>query len=368
MLLAPFVLLVAGTRPEAIKLAPVAIALRRLDIATRICLSGQHPELAPDALGAFGLVADHRLRIMHAGQTLEALHARGEAAVGALLDEARPALVIVQGDTTTALAAASAAAARGIAVAHVEAGLRSHDIASPFPEEANRIAIAALATLHFAPTEAARANLIAEGVAPAAIEVTGNTVVDALRLVTPPDALPGDGQKRIVATLHRRENRGTTGAVFTALASLAARADTDVLLTRHPSFGADTYRRLDATRVRLTQPMAYREFVAALAGARLVVTDSGGIQEETAILGVPTLVVRANTERPEALAAGTARLVGAATGAIVAAATRLLDDDDAHRAMARPTHVFGDGHAGERIAQRIASEFFWSVQLPAGSD
>jgi UDP-N-acetylglucosamine 2-epimerase (non-hydrolysing) len=351
-------LVVAGTRPEAIKLAPVVLALRTCGLSPTICLTGQHPELAAMALAGFGIAADHRLSIMRQGQSLDDLRARGEAAVDALLARLRPDCVIVQGDTTSALAAASAAARRGIAVAHVEAGLRSHDLAAPFPEEANRVAIARLAMLHFAPTARARANLIGEGVDPHAVEVTGNTIVDALRLVLamPAASVPAASDRRLlVATLHRRENRAAFPDIVAALAALADRGDVDVVLPRHPSVDVALYRPLEGrANVCLPPPMAYPPFIGLLARARLVVTDSGGIQEEASVLGVPTLIARGNTERPEAVETGSACIVGTSTRAVAEAAAELLDDDGRHQAMARATSAFGDGDAAVRIARRIA--------------
>lgn len=351
-------LVVAGTRPEAIKLAPVVLALRARGLSPAICLTGQHPELAAMAFADFGIDADHRLSIMRRGQSLDELRARGESAVGALIAKLQPACTVVQGDTTSALAAATAASRLDVAVAHIEAGLRSHDLAAPYPEEANRVAIARLATLHFAPTALARANLIGEGVDPDAVDVTGNTIVDALRLVLamPAVGVPAtSGQRLLVATLHRRENRAAFPDVVTALTALADRGDLDVVLPRHPSVDATLYRPLEGrANVRLPPPMAYAPFVGLLARARLVVTDSGGIQEEASVLGVPTLIVRGNTERPEVVETGSARIVGTATRAIVDAATELLDDDIRHRAMARASSAFGDGDAAVRIAGRLA--------------
>lgn len=353
------VMVIIGTRPEAIKLAPLVLALRALELPTRVCLTGQHPEMAAEALDPFGIAADANLALMRPGQSLSELTERAVSALALLLARERPAWVIVQGDTTSALAGAIAARQAGIPVAHVEAGLRSFDLSQPYPEEINRTLIARLATLHFAPTPGARVNLRAEGVPDAAIAVTGNTVVDALHrtLRDLPPAAPAD-RRLILATLHRRENREAAfPEIIGALAAIAARGDVEVLLPRHPGCPPGIYAPLEACpAARLVPPMPYPAFVAALAAAHLVVTDSGGVQEEASALGVPTLVVRALTERPEVVEAGTALVVDTARDGILAAATRLLDDDEAHRRMANASTRIGDGKAAERIARRLHDE------------
>lgn len=353
------VMVIIGTRPEAIKLAPLVLALRALELPTRVCLTGQHPEMAAEALDPFGIAADANLALMRPGQSLSELTERAVGALALLLARERPAWVVVQGDTTSALAGAIAARQAGIPVAHVEAGLRSFDLSQPYPEEINRTLIARLATLHFAPTPGARANLRAEGVPDAAIAVTGNTVVDALHwtLRDLPPAAPSD-RRLILATLHRRENREAAfPEIIGALAAIAARGDVEVLLPRHPGCPPGIYASLEACpAARLVPPMPYPAFVAALAAAHLVVTDSGGVQEEASALGVPTLVVRALTERPEVVEAGTALVVDTARDGILAAATRLLDDDEAHRRMANASTRIGDGKAAERIARRLHDE------------
>ncbi|WBX84769.1 non-hydrolyzing UDP-N-acetylglucosamine 2-epimerase [Sphingosinicella microcystinivorans] len=353
------VMVIIGTRPEAIKLAPLVLALRALELPTRVCLTGQHPEMAAEALDPFGIAADANLALMRPGQSLSELTERAVGALALLLARERPAWVVVQGDTTSALAGAIAARQAGIPVAHVEAGLRSFDLSQPYPEEINRTLIARLATLHFAPTPGARVNLRAEGVPDAAIAVTGNTVVDALHrtLRDLPPAVPAD-RRLILATLHRRENREAAfPEIIGALAAIAARGDVEVLLPRHPGCPPGIYAPLEACpAARLVPPMPYPAFVAALAAAHLVVTDSGGVQEEASALGVPTLVVRALTERPEVVEAGTALVVDTARGGILAAVTRLLDDDEAHRRMANASTRIGDGKAAERIARRLHDE------------
>ncbi|WP_374597316.1 non-hydrolyzing UDP-N-acetylglucosamine 2-epimerase [Sphingosinicella sp.] len=351
--------IVIGTRPEAIKLAPVVLALRALHLPVRVCLTGQHPEMATEALAPFGIEADVNLDLMRPGQSLAELTRRAVDALTLRLASKQPAWVIVQGDTTSALAGAIAARQLGIPVAHVEAGLRSFDLTQPYPEELNRTLIARLATLHFAPTPGAEANLRAEGVPRQAIEVTGNTVVDALhRTLRTVPAAPRSKRRLVLATLHRRENRETAfPEIIDALAEIAARGDVEVLLPRHPGCPPDMYAPLEtAPNVRLVPPMPYPAFVAALAAAHLIITDSGGIQEEASALGIPTLVVRALTERPEVLEAGTAMIVDTAKSGILAAATRLLDDDLAYRSMAKPSTRIGDGKAAERIARRLYDE------------
>ncbi|WP_293783550.1 UDP-N-acetylglucosamine 2-epimerase (non-hydrolyzing) [Sphingosinicella sp.] len=361
------VMVVIGTRPEAIKLAPVILALRAQLLSVRVCLTGQHPEMAVEALGPFGILADVNLALMRPGQSLAKLTERAVGALALLLARERPAWVVVQGDTTSALAGAIAARQVGIPVAHVEAGLRSFDLAQPYPEELNRTLIARLATLHFAPTPGSQANLRAEGVPETAIEVTGNTVVDALRQMLGELPVRRQTNRRLVlATLHRRERRETAfPQIMGALAAIAARGDVDLLLPRHPSCSPETYASLEALpAARLVPPMPYPDFVAALADAHLVITDSGGIQEEASALGIPTLIVRALTERPEVVEAGTALIVDTVRDSILAAATRLLDDHAAHRSMAIASTRIGDGKAADRIARRLRDELR-AAQRPA---
>ena len=340
---------VVGTRPEAIKLAPVIRALRTAGATVTVCATGQHRTLAGEALAWFGLVPDLGLGPHPAD--LDGLSASLLTAVGAAIDAEQPERVIVQGDTASALAGALAAHHRRLPVAHVEAGLRSGDLAAPWPEEGNRRLIAALADLHFAPTEVAAAALRAENIAAAAIHMTGNSGIDALRLIPPgPPPLDPGGRRLILVTCHRRESfgRGIAG-IAAALRALARRPDVTIALPLHPNpvvragLGA-----LDG--VRLLDPLTYPDFVRLLAAAHLVLTDSGGVQEEAPALGVPVLVLRDTTERPEGVAAGTARLVGTKARRILAEACRLLDDPAAHAAMARAHCPYGDGHAARRIA------------------
>ncbi|HRQ81995.1 MAG TPA: UDP-N-acetylglucosamine 2-epimerase (non-hydrolyzing) [Azospirillaceae bacterium] len=361
------VLIVIGTRPEAIKLAPVADALSRCGLEPRVCLSGQHRELLAQALEAFDLPIHHNLDLMRDDQDLPALTGRVVAETARVIDAERPDWVIVQGDTVTAMAAALAGFQCGVPVAHVEAGLRSGDLRHPWPEEMNRRLIGQLAALHFAPTEGARRHLLAEGVAPAAIHVTGNTVIDALAMArarlkqrpelgagAPPD-LGADGRAVVLVTVHRRENLGEIlPRIGAALERLADRGDCELVFPAHPNPQVSALARRLADRtaggLRVVPPLSYLPFVALLDRADLILTDSGGIQEEASALGKPVLLLRERTERPEAVEAGNVRLVGADPDRIAAAAARLLDDPNERARASRRHDSFGDGRAAERIA------------------
>ena len=373
MAAAPIRLLtIFGTRPEAIKLFPL---LHRLAadprFASRICVTGQHRAMLDQVLALAGIVPDHDLDAMAPGQSLDTLLARLVIGIGAVLDRERPDMVVVQGDTASTLAGALAAHHRRIPVAHVEAGLRSGDLLQPWPEEGNRRIVSALAALHFAPTASAAAALERENVAAATIHLTGNTVIDALhhmraRLLAQP-ALAGEvsvlearfaGRRIVAVTTHRRENWGAgLDGIGHALRQLAARPDVALVLPLHRNpLVADAMRAgLDGlANVALTDPLDYPAFVRLLDVADLVLTDSGGVQEEAPALGTPVLVLRDATERPEGIEAGTARLVGTDPTRIVAQTERLLDDPAAHAAMARAHNPFGDGRAAERIVEVLA--------------
>lgn len=368
------ILVVFGTRPEAIKLLPVIAALRAdPSIAPVICVSAQHRAMLDQVLQLAGIVPDHDLDLMQPGQGLDALSAALLVQLGRVIDHERPARVIVQGDTATAMAGALAAYYRRLPVDHVEAGLRSGNIHSPWPEEVNRKIIAAIASLHFAPTASAQAALRAENVDPARIHVTGNTVIDALhwvqrRIAAQPDLVAGlatlaarfAGKRVIAVTSHRRENfGGGLTAIADAVRLIAARGDTAVIFPVHPNPAVRQVMeaRLDGlANVALIPPLDYPHFVRLLDLAEIVLTDSGGVQEEAPALGTPVLVMRETTERPEGIAAGTARLVGTQADRIVAETFRLLDDPVAHAAMARAHNPFGDGCAAPRIAQLIGRE------------
>lgn len=369
----PRLLVVFGTRPEAIKMAPVIEALRNYpQIDTRVLVTGQHRGLLEQALRTFGIVADVDLALMGAGATLDAQLAAMLVAIGAALERERPARVVVHGDTLTTLATTLAAHLRGVPVAHVEAGLRSGDLSAPWPEEGSRRVAGVLADLHFAPTPAAAAALRAENVPAAAIHLTGNTVADALRIVrariaaapAPADAvaavLAQFSDRRIVtATVHRRENQGETLAgIAEAIARLAERADTGIVVPLHPNpavAGPLAQRLGGSARIALLPALDYPGFVRLMMASTLILTDSGGVQEEAPALGVPVLVLRDVTERPEGVAAGGARIVGTEPARIVAAASALLDDPAARGAMAVARDCHGDGHAAGRIAALLAA-------------
>jgi len=356
----PLVTIVLGTRPEAIKLARVIRAFQAAtDFRTRVVLTGQHREMVSQVMDLFGLSADRDLALMAPRQTLTHVTC---AALQGLKDEFtahRPDLALVQGDTTTAFASALAAFYEQIPVGHVEAGLRTDNLLDPFPEEANRRLISQLGLLHFAPTEVSAANLRASGVV-GDILVTGNTVIDALLLMAaeaPALELPGldwQNQRVILSTVHRRENWGEPLRTIATgmLAVLERFPDTALLLPLHrnPTVREPLQELLGGhPRAFLTEPLDYQQLVAAMRGCTLVLSDSGGLQEEAPALGKPVLVLRRTTERPEAVTAGTARLIGTASEDIFRETARLLDDAEAYGAMARAHNPFGDGQASGRI-------------------
>lgn len=363
------VALVYGTRPEAVKIAPLWEALRNSPGLRPVLIStGQHRDMLAEVHRWFGMEPDIDLGLMSPGQTLPGLTARVLEALAPVLDRLRPGAVVVHGDTTTSMAGALAARYVGVPVVHLEAGLRTGDLLSPFPEELNRRLTGVMADLHLAPTENARHNLLVEGVPEEQIVLTGNTVIDALlatvarrvpvcdphvaRVLSSPGPL-------LVATLHRRESHGAPlREVARGLAELTQRVPgLRVVLPLHPnpkvreSIGSVLER---CPAIVVCDPMPYPEFVSLLAAADLIVTDSGGIQEEAPSLNVPVLVTRESTERPEAVTAGTARLVGTSRDLLVRTALELLEDPEAHRQMALTANPFGDGHAGERAAEAIA--------------
>jgi UDP-N-acetylglucosamine 2-epimerase (non-hydrolysing) len=364
------ILVIFGTRPEAIKLFPVVRALAATPgLEVRTCVTAQHRGLLDQVLEVAGLSPDIDLDLMEPGQTLDRLTARLLTGLGEVMDREKPDWVVVQGDTATAMTGALAAYYRRVPVAHVEAGLRSGDIYHPWPEEVNRRIVAPIAALHFAPTETAAEALRRETIDPATIQVTGNTVIDALhwtrdRIAAKPaladglDLSPFAGKRLVLVTTHRRENfGGGMEAIARALARIADRGDTALLFPVHPNpqvgpvIDAIVGDRNFVVRI---PPLDYANFVAALAACDLVLSDSGGVQEEAPALGKPVLVMRETTERPEGVAAGTARLVGTDEDRIVSEVFNLLDDSDAYAAMARAHNPFGDGHAAARIAERIA--------------
>ena len=350
---------VVGTRPEAIKMAPVIEALRRESWAyPYVLLTAQHREMLDQVMELFDIRADDDLNVMRPNQQLAALTAQLVTGLDAALERARPDAVLAQGDTTTVLCAALVAFYRRLPFGHVEAGLRTGDLQSPFPEEANRVLASRLTRWHFAPTATARANLLHEGVDPASVHVTGNTVIDALLSVAPRargvDLSFADGRRLMLMTAHRRENFGAPmEEVFVAVRELADRfADLAVLYPVHPNPNVkEPAERIlgGHPRIRLVAPLDYEPFAAAMSASYLVLTDSGGGQEEAPALGKPVLVLRNETERPEAVDAGVVRLVGPVRERIVGAVAELLTDANAYRAMARGVSPYGDGHAAGRI-------------------
>lgn len=369
----PRTLVILGTRPEAIKLFPVVAALRQLGgIAVRTCVTAQHRGLLDQILSVAGISPDIDLDLMEPDQSLDRLTARLLTGLGAAIDAERPDRVIIQGDTATAMVGTLAAHHRRIPVSHVEAGLRSGNNRQPWPEEVNRKIIATIADQHFAPTSAAADALLRENVDPATIHVTGNTVIDALlvtraRVSADPTLAAGlepvarrfDGKKLILVTAHRRESFGAgMEAIAQAIARIADRDDVAILFPIHPNpnvMGVMSRLIGDRTNIARVPPLDYPHFIRALDLCHLVLTDSGGVQEEAPALGKPVLVMRDTTERPEGIAAGTARLVGTDRDRIIAEVDRLLDDESAYRAMARAHNTFGDGNAAHRIAAIIAS-------------
>lgn len=366
------VLSVIGTRPEAIKMAPVirALAARADAVESIVCSTGQHREMLRQALELFGIVADHDLDLMTPGQTPTQVAARLLARIEPLLADLRPDWVLVQGDTTTVMASAIAAHYARVRIGHVEAGLRTGDRWNPFPEEMNRVLTDQLSDLCFAPTDGARQALLREGIPDERIQVTGNTVVDALQWIADqpwrPDAalapLLTDGVALVLVTAHRRESLGAPlERICAALRELAdaSRGRWRLVYPVHPNpqVQGPVYRALDGVEgITLLPPLDYMALINLLKRARLVLTDSGGIQEEAPAFGAPTLVLRETTERPEGVAAGVARLVGTDRERIVAEALRLLTDDDAHAAMARAANPYGDGRASERIVGALVDE------------
>jgi len=354
------VCIVLGTRPEAIKLAPVILAFQAApDFNTRVVLTGQHREMVAQVMQLFGLRADHDLALMAPKQTLTHITCAALQGLQAEFEQHRPDLVLVQGDTTTAFASALAAFYAQIPVGHVEAGLRTDNIMDPYPEEANRRLISQVAQLHFAPTSVSAANCRASGVV-GEVSITGNTVIDALLLMAekaPPFALPGldfDHQRVILATVHRRENWGDRlediGRGF--LQVLERFPDTALLLPLHrnPTVREPLQALLgDHPRAFLTEPLDYDQLVAAMRGCTLLLSDSGGLQEEAPALGKPVLVLRQTTERPEAVDAGTAKLIGTDSADILRETSLLLQSPEAYEAMARAHNPFGDGEASQRI-------------------
>lgn len=374
------ILLVFGTRPEAIKLCPLVKRLKADgDFHVEVCVTGQHREMLDQVLSVFGVTPDADLQVMRPDQTLAGVTGMILSAMDEYLAKSKPDMVIVQGDTTTVMTAALAAFYHHIAIAHVEAGLRTGDLYSPWPEEGNRIIAGHLADLHFCPTETSRDNLLREGISPQKIFVTGNTVIDALldtvaRLKDlkpridgiPEDIQPGTSGKRMVLiTGHRRENFGEGfHNICNAIGELAAAfPDVDFVYPVHMNpqvrkVVAEVLRQNQQhDNVFLIEPLTYERFVAMMQRADVILTDSGGVQEEAPSLGKPVLVMRDTTERPEALAAGTVKLVGTDRALIVAEVSRLLTDTGYYNKMADAKNPYGDGKACQRIAEILRNYF-----------
>lgn len=362
------VMSIFGTRPEAIKMAPVVMALMRHsdEIETKTLVTAQHREMLDQVLHLFRIVPDYDLNIMAAGQTLFDITTRAMMGINEVFQKDRPDLVLVHGDTTTTFAGALAAYYHQIPVGHVEAGLRTHDIYSPFPEEMNRRLTGGIATLHFAPTATAHDNLAAEGVPERRIFVTGNTVIDALHHTVRPDyMLPAElaqvdfaNNRVLLVTTHRRENLGEPMRhVYRAIHDVVdGLPDVEVIFPvhRNPKVREIVQEELGhLPRVHLIDPLDYEPFANLMARVDIVLTDSGGIQEEAPALGKPVLVLRDTTERPEAVAAGTVHLIGTAEDRVFNETMRLLTDTTAYAAMAEAVNPYGDGRAAQRIIEAI---------------
>lgn len=379
------VLSVLGTRPEAIKLAPV---IKRLEATagfeSLVCATAQHRQMLDQVLALFEIAPDYDLDLMQPGQDLFDLTARVLTAMKSVLAQAKPDILLVQGDTTTCMASALAAFYAGVPIGHVEAGLRTGDLAAPFPEEANRVLVSRLAALHFAPTAASRDNLLAEGTPAETVSVTGNTVIDALLSIRDKAAKTGGvgaldpeqcgdwmaGSYRVLITGHRRESFGSGfESLCSAIRDLARRhPDWRFIYPVHlnPNVREPVGRILGGlSNVALIEPLEYLPFVWLMDSADVILTDSGGIQEEGPSLGKPVLVMRAVTERPEAVEAGTVMLVGTDKARIVDGVESVLLDEALYAQMARAHNPYGDGHAAERIA-RILKD--WEAGKATGGD
>lgn len=359
------ILLVFGTRPEAIKMCPLVLELksRPEDFETVVCVTGQHREMLDQVLGVFGVVPDHDLAIMRPGQTLFDITSDVLLKIRAVLEEERPDVVLVHGDTTTSFAAALAAFYLQIPVGHVEAGLRTRDLYSPWPEEFNRQAVDVISEWYFAPTETSRQNLLDEAKPADRIFVTGNTGIDALRHTvredySHPELDWAEGSRLILVTAHRRENLGDPmHRMFRAIRRvMEERPDTKAIYPIHmnPQVRRAAHEELDGfDRLRIIDPLEVADFHNFMARSHLILTDSGGIQEEAPSLGKPVLVMRDTTERPEGVAAGTLRLVGTGEETIYREFSRLLDDPAEYAVMSRASNPYGDGRASKRIADIV---------------
>lgn len=361
------ILCVVGTRPEAIKMAPVILALKQEPWANvRVLATAQHRQLLDQVLEFFQIEPDIDLNIMRPNQALTELTARLLTELDAVFDQEKPDAVLVQGDTTTVMTCALASFYRRVPVGHVEAGLRTGDMNNPFPEEANRVIAGRLAEWHFSPTESSQQNLLRENVDPGQVIVTGNTVIDALMVASSRDPQLGieldDSRRLVLVTSHRRENFGEPfKEICQALQTLAANnPDVQFLYPVHPNPNVrDVAHQMLSSYENfvLCEPLDYVPFVAAMKKAHIIISDSGGVQEEAPALGKPVLVLRDETERPEAVEQGVVKLVGPHRDRIIEEAQRLLDDPQAYQAMARGISPYGDGHAAERIVKTLRAHF-----------
>ena len=355
------IMLIFGTRPEAIKMCPLITELKtRKKAKISVCTSGQHKEMLRDVLEAFGIIPDYELSIMKKGQTLSEITCKAIEGISKILVSESPDLVLVHGDTTTAFCGALAAFYSKIDVGHVEAGLRTYNVYSPYPEEFNRRTISLIAKYHFAPTDVAKQNLLHEGINEKNVFVTGNTAIDALKTTVKKDythpALKSNGNGRLIMlTMHRRENVGTPMKnVFRALRKIADEySDVRIIYPLHPNpcVREIAYAELgDCKSICLTEPLGVLDFHNFLAKSYIIITDSGGIQEEAPHLGKPVLVARDTTERPEGIRAGTARLIGCEEETVYKSIKLLLDDTSLYAKMSQAQNPYGDGFASSRIA------------------
>jgi UDP-N-acetylglucosamine 2-epimerase (non-hydrolysing) len=358
------VLCVFGTRPEAIKMAPVVRRLRETGAPYKVAVTAQHRGMLDQVLDIFEIMPDYDLNLMTPDQSLADLNARCLSGLNRVILECDPACVVGQGDTTTVFASALAAFYRGVPFAHVEAGLRSGDLRSPFPEEFNRVAASKLASLHFAPTELAQIALLREGIDPTTILMTGNTVIDAVEIARAriePMTLPGFDAFGLI-TVHRRENFGQpVENIIAAIREIAlARPGYGFIWPVHPNPNIKNrvYGELGGLpNVFLREPLDYSEFLSALSGASIALSDSGGVQEEAPTLKTPVLVLRTETERPEGVTAGAALLIGVERAAIIENTLRLIDDEQARTAMMVERSPYGDGHSACRIVDALVTRY-----------
>lgn len=354
------IVIVAGTRPEAIKTAPVFLEfLRQKDFDTTLVSTGQHKTMLTQAFDVFGVTPSYELDVMRKDQTPAMVHSAVMSRFGEVLSDFRPDWVLVQGDTTSALSCALAAKYERCLIGHIEAGLRTGDWSNPFPEEVNRKLIDQVSDLLFAPTAWAMKNLVAEGIDNQHIIVTGNTIVDALAIMEKRTTIPAKrpGSKLILVTVHRRENHGKPlESILNALKILAERKDVEIVFPVHKNpnvQGPVTAALKDLANVTLLPPVDYTTFLSYMKVATLILTDSGGIQEEAPYFGTPVLVLRDKTERPEAIICGTSKLVGTSTKTIVQEVNKLLSDHESYNQMANVANPFGDGQASKRIVEAI---------------